>query len=356
MYKMHKHRLKATLAVAAMIAASSWSVSAQESDSLVVYHQLSAEQIIPIRENFSAHYAEETGRALDFMDFFQPGGQLESTIILEARGNAVRADIIIMPPDGMLSISQSAPDLLSDYRPSNIDDPEIFDSVRHAAETSPGTIFYMATYGIAYNTERLTGDEIPTSWLDALDPRFKNQIGIGDLEQTGGSRAPLWFLVKKMGDDAGDPPWGWSYYDALGEQEPRLFSNHGQLLDNIASGELLLGFVAYSTTFRSAVTGVPVAAVLPVEGAGAQPTSVALVRSSEDNVSGQMFIDWLLSAEGQQVVYDAVRAEPIRHGVEVEAAPFEFDITSPTIGPVDPNWIFDHMEENVLNFREAMGS
>lgn len=82
--------------LAAAAAFSSGAASAQ--DSLVIYHQLSETQIIPIRERFTEYYQKQTGKSVEFADFFQPGGQLQSTIILEARGDAVRADVIIIPP------------------------------------------------------------------------------------------------------------------------------------------------------------------------------------------------------------------------------------------------------------------
>jgi iron(III) transport system substrate-binding protein len=323
--------------------------SAQE---LTIYHQLSETQIIPIRERFSEYYEQQTGQQVEVADFFQPGGQLQSTIILEARGNAVRADVIIIPPDSLMTIAEVAPDLLGDYTPPNLDDPEVSPAVRAASLESPGTIFNLAPYCIAYNTNKVTGDDIPKSWLDILDPKFKNQIGMGDVEQTGGARAPLWFLIKKQGELG--PPWGWAFYEELGKQEPRLFSGHGALTDDVSSGELSIGILGYGGIMQATATGAPVSLVLPEEGCGAQPTSIEIVKASEDDPVVTMFIDWFLSKDGQQAMYDGSKAVPVRNDVVMDPQSFEFDPMSPKIEPVESRWVSENMAENVAKFKAAL--
>jgi len=340
----------ASIALALAAVASSGTASAQ--DTLVIYHQLSETQIIPVRERFTEYYQKETGRSVEVADFFQPGGQLQSTIILEARGDAVRADVIIIPPDSLMTIAEAAPDLLGDYTPKSLDDPAVSPTVRAASLDAPGTIFNLAPYCIAYNTDKVTGDDIPDSWLDILDPKFKNQIGLGDVEQTGGARAPLWFLVKKQGELG--PPWGWAYYQELGKQEPRLYSGHGALTDDVSSGELSIGILGYGGIMQAITTGAPIALALPEEGCGAQPTSIEIVKKSEGNPAATAFIEWFLGKDGQQAMYDGSKAVPVRSDVIVDKAPFPFDPMSPKIEPVESRWISENMAENVAKFREAL--
>jgi iron(III) transport system substrate-binding protein len=334
---------------AALTGATAGAASAQE---LTIYHQLSETEVIPVREGFAKYYEEQTGQPIEVTDFFQPGGQLQSTIILEARGNAVRGDVILIPPDSLMTIGDAAPDLLGDYTPPSLDDPEVSPAVRAASLDSPGTIFNLAPYCIAYNTNKVTGDDIPKSWLDILDPKFKNQIGMGDVEQTGGARAPLWFLIKKQGELG--PPWGWAFYEELGKQEPRLFSGHGALTDDVSSGELSIGILGYGGIMQATATGAPVSLVLPEEGCGAQPTSIEIVKASEDNPVVTMFIDWFLSKDGQQAMYDGSKAVPVRNDVVMDPQSFEFDPMSPKIEPVESRWVSENMAENVAKFKAAL--
>ena len=192
---------------------------------------------------------------------------------------------------------------------------------------------------------------MPSSWNDILQPEYMHQIGMGDIEQTSGSRAPLWFIVNRMGDTL-----GWPYYEKLGELQPRLFDGHNALMENIASGELTIGIAGYSTTFRAAANGSPVAAALPAEGAGAQPTSVDVVNKPEISPAATMFADWLLSKEGQEAAYTGTRALPVRSDVTLDATPFDFDTASTSIEPLDPTWISENREEIIAKFRETIGS
>jgi len=348
---IHHSRLSILPTAVAIATFAAPSIASAQAN-LVIYHQLSETEIIPVREGFVEYYKAETGQDIAVEDFFQPGGQLQSTIILEARGDAVRADVIIIPPDSLLSIAAAAPDLLGDYTPKTLDDPEVSAAVREASLNAPGTIFNLAPYCIAYNTDKVTGEDIPDSWLDILDPKFKNQIGLGDVEQTGGARAPLWFLIGKQG--ALGSPWGWAYYEALGKQEPRLFSGHGALTDEVSAGELSIGILSYGGIMQATSTGAPIALVLPEEGCGAQPTSIEIVKKSEDNAAAKMFIDWFIGKDGQQAMYDGSKAVPVRSDVAVDKPNFDFDPLSPKIEPVDSKWVFENMAENVAKFKEAL--
>jgi iron(III) transport system substrate-binding protein len=353
--------MRRTATAAAIVAMASAGMLGQafaqgaNTDRLVLYQDLSATQVLPIIEGFKNYYKKQTGRDITIDHFSQSGGQLQSTIVLEAKANAVKADAIMTSPDGMKLIAKTSPDLLADYTPKNLADAAVSPSVRAQSETTPGTLFNVDPYVIVYNTDKIKGDDIPRSWLDILKPKFEHQIGMGDIEQTSGSRAPLWFIVKKMGDAKG-APFGWAYYQSLGKLKPRLFDGHNPLVDNIASGELSIGIAGYSTAFRNAANGGKVAAVLPAEGAGAQPTSVDLVKKANMNPIGPMFVEWLISKDGQEAVYKGTRALPIRSDVVLDKGPFEFDTTSTKIEPLDPQWVSDNRTKNIAQFREAIGS
>jgi iron(III) transport system substrate-binding protein len=162
----------------------------------------------------------------------------------------------------------------------------------------------------------------------------------------------LWFLIKKQGELGA--PWGWDYYEALGQQEPRLFSGHGALNDDVSSGELSIGILGYGGIMQATATGAPIALVLPEEGCGAQPTSIEIVKASEGNQAATMFIDWFLSKDGQQAMYDGAKTVPVRNDVVMDPQSFDFDPMSPKIEPIDSRWISENMAENVARFKEAL--
>lgn len=339
----------AAAALSLLVGATGAARAQDDTTHLLLYQDLSATQVVPIIEGFEAYYQKTTGKKVDIQNFAQSGGQLQSEIVLEAKAHAVKADIIMTSPDGMLTIDKSSPGLLADFTPKALDDPAISPSAKAQSEATPGTLFNVDPYVIVYNTDKVK--DAPKSWKDILDPKYDHQIGMGDIEQTSGSRAPLWFLVDKMGST-----FGWGYYQDLGKNHPRLFDGHNALLDNVASGELEIGIAGYSTAYRSAANGGHVAAVLPIEGAGAQPTSVDLVKKSADNPVAQMFVEWLLSKDGQEAEYKGTRALPVRSDVTLDKGPFPFDTASIKIEPLDPKWISDNRADNVAKFREAIGS
>lgn len=322
---------------------------------LTLYQALSPEGMEPVIEAFEAYYLELTGNEVTVSDFNQSGGDLRATLDLEARGDAVQADVVRLDLAEVVDLDEAYPDLFADdYDPESLEDDAVLQAARDQSAESPGTMVSLQPYVMVYNSDLVTGDDIPSSWLDLLDDRWTNQIGLGDPEATSGAHVPLWFLTDYLAGEIGSP-FGWEYYERLGELNPRLESSHSAIMEYVAAGELQVGVLGFGTALTSALDGNPVVPVLPEEGTSGLVGTVSLIADSPERALGEVFIDWLVSQEGQQVTYEGSGTVPIRDDVELDEMPFEFDVTSDKIVPLDAKWVADNREANVDMFRESMG-
>lgn len=321
---------------------------------LTLYQARSPEGIGPVIEAFEAYYLDRTGAEVTVASFNQSGGDLRATLDLEARGDAVEADVVLMDIGEVLSLTQSYPDLFAaDFDPANLADEAVSAVAREASQRSPGTMVSLQPYVIGYNTELVSAAEVPQSWTDLLDDRWANQLGMGDPETTSGAHVPLWFLTDYMADEVGSP-FGWEYYEQLAELDPRLESSHSAVIEFLAAGELQVGVLGYGTVLASALDGNPVAAVLPEEGTSGLVGTVAVVADSPEREIAEIFVEWLVSLEGQQVLYQGSGTVAIRSDIEVDEIPFEFDTTSDKIVPLDAQWVAENRAENIEMFGERM--
>ena len=72
----------------------------------------------------------------------------------------------------------------------------------------------------------------------------------------------------------------------------------------VTRGETALGSTVLHGVINEIVRGFPVEPVLPCEGVGYEVGSIAIIKGARNPEAARKFVDWALSAEGQQVGLD----------------------------------------------------
>ncbi|MBK1783875.1 ABC transporter substrate-binding protein [Prauserella cavernicola] len=343
------------LAVLATVLTLATTTSCSSSDrEVVLYQSLSPTEIVPIVEGFEKYYARTTGESLNVRSFHQSGGDLRATVGLEARAESVQADLVVTDISDLTALEQNNPGLFSPVDAAALRDDAINDTVREQAAGSVGVISGLQPYVISYNTRRVPADDVPTSWADLLGDRWKFRIGMGDPETTNGAHVPLWYLTHYLNERIGSP-FGWEFYDRLGELSPRTAGSHDAVQAYVNQGELDAGIVGYGTVVTAAEDGNPVAAVLPEEGVGALAIATAVPSASENGEIGAMFTEWLMSPEGQAAMYEGTNYIPVRDDVETSPPPFPIELDLNRIRPIDAAWVAEQRVANIDRFRQELG-
>jgi len=196
---------------------------------------------------------------------------------------------------------------------------------------------------LGYNTKFIKGEDIPDSWEDLLDPRFKNKVGCSTPESSGA------FFVT-TGAFAYSPDLGWEYFVKLNKQNPVLDSNTA-IANKIASGELLMGFVLDFSIRSMKDEGSPIDFVWPVEGAVMVPSPIGIISSTANLKSAKRFVDYSISKEGQQE-FARNGFIPIRKDVSPPAG--TPDLEEIKLMKTDWEWLRDNYSEIILKFNEIM--
>jgi len=201
----------------------------------------------------------------------------------------------------------------------------------------------LITTGIVYNT----GVEgVPTSWTDLSDAALKGQIAMPSPLYSGAALIHLATLT-------GDETLGWDYYEALAANETRAQGGNGGTFKAIASGEKPYGMVVDFLAIRNKADGSPIEFVFPTEGVSYVTEPVAIMSSAKNFDGAQKFVDFLLSAEGQDLVLD-MGYIPARDGMGVPAGfPARADIK---LMDFDPAVALENAEANKARFAELFGA
>ena len=156
-----------------------------------------------------------------------------------------------------------------------------------------------------YNSTLVKPEEI-TSYDDLLDPKWKGKIAILDPRTPGSGESTWAFLWRIKGEQ---------FLTKLAAQDMLVGRNLRQLAESVARGKSALSIgVSYYTYLPFVKSGLPVKPITTVkEGfyASSGSGNVALIKSAAHPNAAKVFVNWLLSKEGQTVFTKAL-GQPTR--------------------------------------------
>jgi iron(III) transport system substrate-binding protein len=175
-------------------------------------------------------------------------------------------------------------------------------------------------FTIAYNTRLVKPEEVPATYQDLLQPRWAGRIGI----EAGDSD---WFasLVKEMGEKE-----GMAYFRKLAAARPMVRTGHTLVAELVAAGEIPLAAAVYNHAVeRLAASGAPIKwkALAPTMG---RPGAIGLARKATHPHAALLFADFMLSAEGQELIRLRNRV-PSSSAVNSSLNQFPFRMIDPAI-------------------------
>jgi iron(III) transport system substrate-binding protein len=191
----------------------------------------------------------------------------------------------------------------------------------HLADLPPGAIpahrmwipDRLNFFVVAYNTTKVRRDELPSSYLGFLDPKWKGRLGI---EATDSEWMAT--LVKKWGSEA-----GMAHFRKLAELRPDVRKGHVLLAELVAAGEIAVGLTIYNSNAETLKRkGAPIDWV-PMEPVVARAQGIALVRNAPHPQAAQAFVEFVLSPEGQALLESMGRV-PVSRKVRTHMNNFEY--------------------------------
>jgi len=185
------------------------------------------------------------------------------------------------------------------------------------------TSLYLAVHALAYNTRLVPKNELPHSYDDLLDPKWKGKLGVEDA-------AYVWFVnvLKMKGEKAGI-----EYMRRLARQDVSVRASTTLLTNLVAAGEIPLAIDLYADDVeRTKKAGAP------LDWVAFDPMIVHTIagginKNAPHPNAAKLFMDFLLSEEGQSI-YQSQNRQPTRRGIAASWLPknVKFHVNNPDIG------------------------
>ncbi|KAB2864486.1 MAG: ABC transporter substrate-binding protein, partial [Bauldia sp.] len=149
----------------------------------------------------------------------------------------------------------------------------------------------LITTGIAYNT---AAAEKPESWADLVKPEYKDGVVMPSPLYSGAA-------AYMLSGFAGDPTYGWDYFQKLKDNNTISVRGNGAVLKSVASGEKPYGVLVDFMAMNAKKKGSPVEFVFPSEGVPAVTEPVAIMKTAKNVEDAKHFVDFILSDDGQKL-------------------------------------------------------
>lgn len=198
--------------------------------------------------------------------------------------------------------------------------------------------YFDAYQVIGYNTRLVPKDRAPKSYDDLLDPRWKGRIGMDE-------ELYSWYgaMVQKWGKEKAQ-----RFMQGLAKQEVQLRSGQTLAAQLLAAGEFAIAMVLAHRVEKMKEQGAPLEWVTTLDPIAVSLHPIGLAAKAAHPNAGKLFIDFVLSKEGQKVVLDVGRT-PARPGIDLK-----MDAKSLQLYPVPPE-LGENYPQYLKEFREIFG-
>ena len=255
--------------------------AAKSEGEAVVYANMDVSAMKPLTDGFMKRYPGTKAASVHFS-----GAAIITRLDSEARAGKPMSDVVLSGQLGVLALIDKK--IAARYR-----SPEREYFLEGFKDKDGLWTAYMTNVMVsAYNIRQVKKDEAPRSVEDLLKPRWKGKL-------TMDSQSYVWFgtMLQHLGEEA-----GLRFMKRLNEQNISHQRGRRLMTQLVAAGEFDM---AVETNLNSVLTlskqGAPLS-FAPIQPYFLSPSLVFMSANAPRPYTGALFIDYLLSEEGQKIV------------------------------------------------------
>jgi iron(III) transport system substrate-binding protein len=278
--------------------------AAAPSGNLVVYSGRSEALLKPVIEKFKAKYPAVTVA-------LKAGSNSElANALIEEKANP-QADVFVATE---LMTLQSLADqgVFEAHKSANL--KNVSSDYQHPAGLWTGLTLRARV--IMYNTDLVKSEDAPKSIFDLTNPKWKGQIAMA-----GSTNGSLQAQVAEMRQLLGDEKTQ-KWLTDLKANDVKFFGGHTDVRKAVGAGEFKIGLVNHYYFHLQVAEKSKVAVVYPDQGKDelglmVNTTGAGVIKGAKNLNNAKVFVDYLLSAEGQDIFAQLNYEYPLRQDVQL---------------------------------------
>lgn len=157
--------------------------------------------------------------------------------------------------------------------------------------------FYHTSWlqNISYNPNLVKPVEVPTSWLDFHNPKWKSKLSIPDPKVGGGHYYFVFTMYKLFGRD---------WFVKARNNDVMMTQSHGTTNNKVQAGERHFGVNLSMLSRRDGPypggKSAPIKDITPKEGGALLVAPMGIAKNSPNPAGARVFMEWISSLEGQR--------------------------------------------------------
>jgi iron(III) transport system substrate-binding protein len=241
---------------------------------------------IETAQKISNLFQKETGIRVEL--FRSGGSAILSRFQQELAAGRVMVDLLTHS-DPAAAASMTKKGLFVPFKPAN------FDKVPDAAKDPNGN--YVAQrlnmMTILVRTDKLPQGDIPKSWAELTDAKYRNKLITTDPAFTSLQVSVVGMMAKNL---------GWDFYEKLRKNDMMVVPGNQQIADNLKRGERLIAVGnADSYAAEARKEGHPIATVFPTDGLFVIPSPSHVIKGSPNPNAAKLFAEFMLTDAVQKL-------------------------------------------------------
>lgn len=293
----------------------------KEGSKITIYSLMSENDAQRLKDAFEK---DNLGIELDI--WRSSADELQVRFVNEFRANTHKVDVVHSLI--VYSYESNKEGMITPYFAPNMNDfPKgLYDPNGHWAG------IYVLPVNTVWNTELLPESDVPNTWEDLADPKYKGNFSL-DVQEN----LLLFYLRKTRGEEAGT-----ELAKKIAANEPRMIRSRSQQLALLSAGEFALTPAAYEQyTIQAMEKGAPIDFKYLDGPVLADTSGGMLVKNAPHPYSAVYLLDWMTSLQGQQAIADMGRNAALpgveyphpRQGVVLKEREV-FELKAEEFGPV----------------------
>lgn len=212
-----------------------------------------------------------------------PGTQIGTRFTQEREAGTIPADVLLSPDEVFMTTAKSKGWLVTNPKL-----PEL--SNWPTKYYQDGIVLLdIAPIGIAYNTDLVKPDEVPSTWQEAIDPKFK-KFAIGDPRVVPSYLATTYLWEKNYGPE---------FLQKVADLKPTVAASGQTLNQSVAAGATAIALTdsaALVNLLEQKGAPIKFKEICPCAGSEFR---IALVKGAEHPNAARLLLNYLLTKDGQ---------------------------------------------------------
>jgi iron(III) transport system substrate-binding protein len=199
---------------------------------------------------------------------------------------------------------------------------------------------------IIYNTDLVTGDDIPTSWADVTDPKWKGKIAMASPVKSGSSYTITATLLTAFGKDT---EAGFDFVKKfVANLDGKILGSSSGVPKGVVDKEYAVGLTLEKSAVKYKNAGGHIGIVYPSEGTSAVPDAAALIKGAVNEENGKLFLDYIVSKDVQTTLANEFKIRGVRDDVaapegllpisDIKLVDYDFAWASESKGAIVKRW------------------